>query len=237
MDNRDDFENGIPEPSNQEESALKEDPQAENVENAANSQIDVLDTSEEVVVVPQKGRFVADILDYIEIFVCAISFVLLIFSFGFRLCTVNGPSMQNTLFAGERLIVSEMFYTPQRGDIVVFHETGNSNERLNEALVKRVIATEGEKVDIDYRTWTVTVTDVSGNKIVLDEPYRKLEGYAVRNYPTSFIVPEGCLFVMGDNRNNSTDSRSSELGFIDNRKVLGKVILRVTPFSRFGTVD
>ena len=144
--------------------------------------------------------------------------------------------MEKTLIADEMLVVSNLFYTPERGDIIVFHQTGT----LNEPIVKRVIATEGEIIDIDFDTWTVTITDTDGNTFVLDEPYMYLDGGTAtitsrHAYP--YTVPEGCLFVMGDNRNHSTDSRGHTIGMVDERRVLGKVVFRITPIDKIGTVD
>ena len=145
--------------------------------------------------------------------------------------------MEKTLHEGELLAVSNLFYEPECGDIVVFHQTGT----LNEPVVKRVIATAGETVDIDFDTWTVTVTDRNGSSRVLDEPYMQLDpnikfhSTSVLAYP--YTVPEGCLFVMGDNRDHSADSRGGLIGPVDERRILGKVILRLTPFNKFGTVE
>ncbi len=182
-----------------------------------------------------KPKFPAEFVDYIEIFVFAICFVILVFSFAFRLCTVDGESMENTLFEEESLIVSDLFYTPQRNDIIVFHQTGT----LNEPIVKRVIATEGETVHLRHNrdTMTITVTDTAGETIVLEEPYMKYDGFPLYMSSYTITVGEGELFVLGDNRNNSKDSRHSDIGLVDSRRVLGKVIFRLAPFSRMGTVQ
>ena len=186
---------------------------------------------------PRESRpsFVKDVLDYIEIFVIAVCFVILLFSFGFRLCTVSGPSMENTLYNGEQLIISDLFYTPKDGDVVVFHHLGN----LNEPVVKRVIATEGEKVEIDYtsNSMIVTVTATDGSVRILDEPYMYYDqNHIFLRQDAEYVVGEGQVFVMGDNRNHSTDSRSKEIGMVDVRSILGKVLFRVAPLNRFGTV-
>ncbi len=183
----------------------------------------------------KKTVFAAEVLDYLEVIVVAICVVILLFSFAFRLCRVKGESMENTLFDGEALIVSDLFYTPERGDIVVFHQTG----KLNEPVVKRIIATEGETVHIQhsYQTMIITVTDENGKETVLKEDYMKYDGIPLYLNDMIVTVPKGQLFVLGDNRNNSKDSRHADIGLVDERRVLGKVMFRVTPFSRFGTVD
>ena len=183
----------------------------------------------------KKISFAKELLDYIEVFVCAIGVVILLFSFCFRLCQVKGDSMKNTLLDGEALIVSDLFYEPSREDIIVFHQTGT----LNEPVVKRVIATAGETVRIDhsYQTMSITVTDADGNQTVLQEDYMKYDGMPLYVQDMTVTVPEGYLFVLGDNRNDSKDSRHSDIGLVDERRVLGKVLFRVSPFSRFGSVE
>lgn len=177
-------------------------------------------------------------IDYVELFVVAICVVILLFSLAFRTCTVDGDSMNNTLINGEMLVVSDMMYSPDRGDIIVFHHTdGTLSPQTNKPLVKRVIGVGGDTVRIDYSTWKVTVKDRHGEVRVLDEDYIYLSDvpsafYGIQEYK----VPEGSLFVMGDNRNGSLDSRYPSIGFVDERSVLGKVLIRVTPFSKFGTV-
>lgn len=183
----------------------------------------------------KKTSFFKEAIEYLEIFVFAVAAVVLIFSFAFRICTVDGQSMENTLYEGENLLVSDLFYTPERGDIIVFHQT----KTLNEPIVKRVIATEGEHVSIQYENgyMEITVTDVSGKETVLEEPYVRYTDSPLYSAPLSVTVPEGKLFVMGDNRNNSQDSRASSIGFVDERRVLGKVLFRFSPLNRFGAVQ
>ena len=135
-----------------------------------------------------KQRLIAAAYEYLALFVYAASVVILLFTFLTRLTTVVGPSMENTLLAGQQLVVSDIAYDPEPGDIIVFHELGN----YNEPIVKRVIATEGQVVDIDFSSWTLTVDGV-----VIDEPYRKVDDGALltstQNFPIT--VPEGKLFA------------------------------------------
>ena len=186
---------------------------------------------------------VASLLEYFEILVFSLAFVVLLFTFCVRLCQVSGGSMKMTLLDKEKLLVSNVFYEPECGDIIVFHQTGMY---LNEPVVKRVIAVGGEKVQIDFDTWTVTVTDEKGNARVLDEDYIFLdenkkaiyESYrSDYDFSEPMEIPEGYIFVMGDNRYNSLDSRFDDIGLVDERRVLGKVICRLTPFDKMGVVE
>lgn len=179
--------------------------------------------------------------DYVEIFAFSVLAVLLIFTFCFRLCRVDGHSMNNTLENGELLIATNLFYEPEQGDIIVFHL---SNDYFRQPLVKRVIATEGQNVEINFTTGEVIV-----DGITLNEDYIFLDGgeYNIRNEFNSqylvtaedgclkFIatVPEGKVFAMGDNRNHSTDSRAVSVGFVDKNCILGKALVRISPFSFF----
>ncbi len=188
---------------------------------------------------PEKAPFVRALFDFLETAVIALAVVFIIFSSGIRLCSVDGGSMLNTLHDKENLIVSNWFYTPKTGDIIVFHQTGE----LNKPMVKRVIATEGQFVMIDTENAYVYVSNDREftEDEILSEPYAYLHiGFMEDRYGISgkvFEVPEGHVFVMGDNRNNSTDSRSETIGFVDERRILGKVVLRLTPFSKFGKVE
>ena len=186
----------------------------------------------------KKTPMTHSLLDILEIFVFALCTVILLFTFVFRLCTVSGSSMENSFFEGERLIVTNLFYAPKQGDVVVFHQTGTDTNSLNEPLVKRVIATEGETVSIQYSkdTMWISVTDPQGNVRELQEPYIKYEGRPIYP-PMTVTVPEGHVFVMGDNRNNSKDSRHFQVGFVDERRILGKVVFRLSPSSRMGFID
>ena len=202
------------------------------VEEATGEGLDIVEASPK----KQKYNFTKDIVDYIEIFSFALCFVILIFSFFCRLCTVAGPSMEDTLIDGEKVIISDMFYSPKRNDIIVFHDT----DTLNKPVVKRVIATEGDTVKITYSIdkMTVEITDKNGNTETLAEDYIRYnfseKPYIYEN--CVYTVPDGMIFVMGDNRCHSTDSRDPNIGFVDEREVLGRVIFRITPLSKFGTV-
>lgn len=190
-----------------------------------------------------KNSLWKNLLDYVETIVLAVCLVISIFAFtGFRICTVSGPSMEKTLYHGDRLIISDMLYTPERGDIVVFHQTSDDSFGFNEPIVKRIIGVSGDTVSIEYHTDSVviTVTDKSGNITVIDESaYRYVDADAVNYYKygeTTFEVAEGTVFVMGDNLNHSADSRDSRISLVDTRRILGKVVFRLSPLSDFGVV-
>ena len=182
----------------------------------------------------QEGR---DLYEWVQALVCSVLAVVLLFTFVIRLIGVDGHSMVPTLQDGDRLLVlSSLLYDDYAyGDIVVLRKS----EFLEEPIVKRVIATEGQQVDINFETGTVYVDGEA-----LDESQFGLEnGITVEtNAPlehTSFpaTVPEGHIFVLGDNRLVSEDSRYTEVGMVDVRKVLGKAEFRLFPFDRFGTVE
>lgn len=220
--------------NSQEEPMTSEAPAAENLsaENLPATDADV-NTSEEVKESkPEKPhRLFYEIFDWLEMFVIAFSAVMLLFIFVGRHSPVDGGSMLNTLHEGDVLIVSDLFYTPENGDIVVFQSMDTG---FDQPYVKRVIATEGQVVDINFETWTVTVDGK-----VLPESYVNREGGSMLRgsleYP--FTVPEGKVFCMGDNRNHSKDSRDASIGAVDTRYILGRAIFRVFPFSAIGTLN
>ncbi len=178
---------------------------------------------------PRASGFVKLIYDFLETLVMVTLVILLCFAFIFRLNVVDGPSMEKTLHTGEYLLVSDLFYEATPGDIVVIQDM--TAGRYAEPIVKRVIAVEGQTVDIDFTTWTLTVD----GEVVDESDYIYLSSGAAHTsdlqYPLT--VKEGHIFVMGDNRNHSADSRLAEIGQIDERCVIGKVYARVFPFDSF----
>jgi signal peptidase I len=187
---------------------------------------------------PSPSRFSRGLVDQIELIAIAFAIIILLFSFFVRTCEVSGSSMENTLIDGETVLISNFMYEPERGDIVVFHQTSDSNPKFNEPMVKRVIGLPGDTVKIEYthQTMKVTVISPDGTTTALQEDYIKYHGsgsYTDRTY----YVDEGTLFTMGDHRTVSADSRHPDIGLVDSRRILGKVILRITPFEKFGKVE
>ena len=184
----------------------------------------------------QKG-----ILSYLHDLVFGLAAVLLIFMLFLRVVIVSGPSMLPTLHDGDSLILlSNVFYkNPQYGDIIVASKDSFKN---GEPIIKRVIATEGQTVDIDFDAGIVYVDDQP-----LDEPYLNTPTNLKEGTEFPLTVSEGCVFVMGDNRNDSLDSRSTEIGEIDCREILGRALFLALPgqdpythkrdFSRIGVLS
>ena len=191
----------------------------------------------------ENKQFKRDLFDWIEVLVHAILAVVLCFSFLFRIATIDGDSMMNTLVEGERVVINNIFYTPKAGDIVVISRNKQNdvydNNPQDKPIIKRIIATEGQSVDIDFEQGIVYVDGVE-----LDEPYTKpmqpYEKYAKYDIQFPVTVDEGCVFVLGDNRPVSLDSRSSQIGeygMIDTRYILGHAVFRVFPFNKIGKID
>lgn len=181
--------------------------------------------AEKFEVVKEDG-FIAGAYDWIRCVIFAIAIVVVCLTFLFRLVEVDGTSMDDTLNNHDRVIVTNLFYTPHESDIVVISHA----EKYNKPLIKRVIATEGQSIKLDYENDRVIVDGV-----VLSEPYIDGSAFANNkgNYNIPEIVPKGKVFVMGDNRKVSLDSRNSEIGLIDVSNVIGKAQYIAFPFDRF----
>jgi signal peptidase I len=158
--------------------------------------------------------------DWIQSIVSALLICVLIFVFFARIISVEGPSMNPTLYDGDKLLVSDLFYTPKQGDIVILRKESFKDE----PIVKRVIAVAGQTIDIDFEKGIVYVDGQA-----LEEDYTAEPTWRSLDFVGPVTVPDGCIFVMGDNRNNSTDSRSDRIGFVDVRYVLGKAYLLLLP--------
>ncbi len=188
------------------------------------------------------GSFLHEVLDILETMLISVFVVLLLFTYLIRPVTVDGRSMNPTLLDGDKLVMYRLMYEPQQGDIVVvanyeghvFDGNGNvveSGFSLNENIIKRVIAVGGQTVTVDEVEGNVYVNGVALHEDYINE--RTLTNDGAFIYPIE--IPEGYVFVMGDNRNHSTDSRSSAVGLIPVESVLGKAFFRYYP--EIGFVD
>lgn len=166
----------------------------------------------------------ATLFDWVGSLITALVVVLLVMTFCFRIIDVDGKSMEPTLIDTDKVVITNLFYTPHQGDIVIISHA----EEYAKPLVKRVIATAGQELKIDYENNAVYV---DGEK--LDEPY--IQGSTVRGdipeEELNGVVPEGKVFVMGDNRSISLDSRYKQIGYIDESSIIGKAQLDVIPHT------
>lgn len=172
-----------------------------------------------------KKELLPMLFDTLEIFCLSVVLVVLFFTFVGRMATVVGDSMEPTLQNGDRVLVSSFFYTPECGDIVVVQK--DSGYYDNQLLIKRVIAKGGQTITFDFADWTVCVDGE-----IIDEPYiNRVLGAMKKGDITgdTVTVPEGCYFVMGDNRNFSADSRYDTVGFVKETEIVGHTIIRISP--------
>lgn len=167
-----------------------------------------------------KGR---DLYEWVQSLVGSVLVVVAIFTFVIRMMGVDGHSMLNTLQHGDRLLVvnSLLYHDYKYGDIVILRKNGVFDD---DPIVKRVIAVEGQTVDIDF---TEGIVYVDGE--VLEEDYIREPTYVAEGTEFPLTVPEGSIFVMGDNRNGSSDSRDYRLGTVDTRYVIGKAAFLIYP--------
>ncbi|MCD7810623.1 MAG: signal peptidase I [Ruminococcus sp.] len=190
-------------------------------------------------------KLLNELLTLLETAIITLFVIMLIFTYVLKIVIVDGESMQNTLFQDDAIVVSLLYSEPEAGDIVIINADDavllNSDNTLRyevglcKKIVKRVIATGGQTVDIDFEKGAVFVDGV-----MLEESYvtgltHLDEGAFTDQYPVT--VPEGYVFVMGDNRAYSKDSRSLEIGFIAVDSIVGRVFFRLSPISEFGFVD
>ena len=170
-----------------------------------------------------------DLYFWLQALVAALVLLILVFTFVGRIIGVSGSSMVPTLHDGDMLLLQSIGYTPRQGDVVVLTKEFDAADG---PIVKRVIATGGQHVVIDYAAGTVTVDGVALDEPYINEPMERPMGESI----TDVVVPEGSIFVMGDNRNHSSDSRDVTLGTVDERYVLGRAVWVLLPFQDFGAI-
>lgn len=170
------------------------------------------------------NSMIVTVYDWIKTILISLCCVFLLLTFAFRMVQIDGHSMDTTLANGERVIVTNFMYTPKQGDVVaISHGT-----LFPTPIIKRVIALPGQKIKIDAETASVYVDDE-----LLTEPYIKNATIDAGNWDYPEIVPDGKVFVMGDNRQNSSDSRDERIGLINETDIIGKAQIVVYPFSQF----
>ena len=169
-----------------------------------------------------------DLYEWIQSLMTALVICMAVFIFCVRTIDVRGSSMFPTLHDGDQMLVSNLLYKPKAGDVVVFKTDNYDPDR---ALVKRVIATEGEEISIDFDRGIVYI-----NGLPVEEDYIAELTKTKLDFIGPQTVPEGCMFVMGDNRNASTDSRKKEIGMVDSRMLLGRAYYVLFPLSDMGWI-
>lgn len=174
------------------------------------------------------SKFSAFCFDWSETIVQSFIIVVIIMTFIFRLFTVDGQSMMNTLYDRDKVAVARWKYVPKNGDVVVIKH----GEEFDKPLIKRIIATEGQTFKINFSNGSVVVDGVT-----IDEPYIKEPMWLRGDAEIPSVIPQGYCFVMGDNRNNSSDSRSKVIGLIPNENIIGKAKFVFYPFNRIKIIE
>ena len=159
--------------------------------------------------------------EWVQSMMTALIICVAIFLFLARVIDVSGDSMNPTLYDGNKMLVSDLFYHPKQGDVVIFRKDEYDPDK---ALVKRVIATEGQVVNIDFDNGVVYVDGEPLEETYVNSPTNNKEDFIGPK-----TVPEGCVFLMGDNRNASTDSRDKRIDMVDERLIIGRAYVVVYP--------
>ena len=183
-----------------------------------------------------------EVFDWMESLITAVIAIVLIFTFIVRINTVDGSSMTPTLTAGQKLLVTDLFYTPSYNDIVIVQAVKLDGGK---PIVKRIIGLPGDTIKIDFDKGIV-YRNGEALEVEMTDGFLTEDGHKINTYTTApeemesnvdYVVPEDCYFVMGDNRNKSRDSRDLEaVGFVDRDLIMGKAVLRVYPFEGFTTL-
>lgn len=185
--------------------------------------------NEEKVELTPAEKLGKELYDWMQCLITAMVVCVIVFIFLVRVIDVRGTSMNPTLNNGDKMLVSNLFYTPKAGDVVVFKKNEYDPDR---ALVKRVIATEGQEINIDF---DLGIVYVDGEPI--EEDYIMELTHTKIDFIGPKTVPDGCVFVMGDNRNASTDSRKTEIGMVDSRLILGKAYMVIYPLQAMRAIE
>lgn len=184
---------------------------------------------------PENPRKIDGVFDFLELFVFTLVAVMVLTTFFFKHSVVEGDSMNKTLTDGDHLIIWDAFYTPERYDIVVFEDYSIEDQKLKKPIIKRIIGLPGETVEISKGDDGKLIIYIDGVQIE-DEYGFYINSNAYLN-ETKWTLSEDEIFVLGDNRCNSTDSRTESVGPINTNMILGKVVLRFYPFASFSTFD
>lgn len=178
--------------------------------------------------VKERTDAVSSSFEWIQVLLIPLMIIIILMTFVFRIVNVDGSSMMNTLHDSDLVLVTNFLYEPENGDIVVI----SHGQEYATPIIKRVIAKAGQTVKIDYENNQVIVDGVA-----IDEPYiaeAMIDNPSENNLEIPEVIPEGMIFVMGDNRNHSLDSRSQRIGLINETDVIGKAQFIFFPFNRFG---
>ena len=228
--------------NSENEEIIKSDEAAfENTEKESMQEIETEEAegiSEEEEYVPLSRRILKEIVSWILCIVIAFGAAMVIRTWVFTVVKVDGPSMNPTLQHNQRLFTQILGYTPERGDVIIFHPKSHPDI----AYVKRIIATEGDRIWIDEQSGAVHLKkNGSDTWEILDEDYILETSYfagIAQKYADSsgegLLIEKDHVFVMGDNRNNSSDSREPSVGNIKREDIIGRAWLRIWPFDKFG---
>ncbi|MBQ6847421.1 MAG: signal peptidase I [Clostridia bacterium] len=204
-----------------------------------NIDIDYADALPDEDIKAPKPTLAGELLEWLEVLCFAIIAVVIAFCFIFRIATVDGNSMKNTLHNGDKVIISNFNYKPKQGDIVVVSRNNNNSldteKEGDEPIIKRIIAVGGQTVNIDFEKGIVYVDGVA-----LEEKYLGSPTYDKGDVDFPLYIPKGHVFLMGDNRGDSLDSRSSRIGnggVVDERYILGHAVYRFFPLNQVGALD
>lgn len=186
---------------------------------------------------------VKEVFDWIETLIMAMIFIIVLFTFVIRVNTVEGESMLPTLNDGQKLLVTDLFYTPSYNDIVIVQAAKLDGGK---PIIKRVIGLPGDRISIDFTAGTVyrngEALKIETKNNIIYEDGHKINALTTRNLEMAsgqeYTVPENCYFVLGDNRNRSTDSRAlSSVGYVDKNYIAGRVIFSIFPFNSIGFIE